>query len=334
MSTFWGGLSGKLADQWINAILTPGFVFWLGGFIIWVIHVGLAPLKLLEMQLNQFSLIGQLALLIAVLLVIVISSNAIQLLDLTILRELEGYWPRWLNWLRNWCAHRKKTGMRKKQERFDQLITQEEAAEAEHKSISPEVERERVQLSLELRLTPKLSEEYMPTKLGNILRAAENRPYERYGLVTTICWPRLWLLLPEGTKQELTEARTALNTAARTFLWSFLFLVWTIWAWWVPLVTLVVAFWAYRWALSAAVVYGDLLEAAFDLHRFELYEALRFPLPKDTSEEKGKGDELTAYMFYGSVAQPVTFQKYTDTKHEQSTTSEDHTDNNNEATTS
>jgi hypothetical protein len=204
--------------------------------------------------------------------------------------------------------------MHKKQERFDQLVAEEEKAEEEQRSITPKEEKERVQLSLELRLAPKLSEEYMPTKLGNILRAAENRPYERYGLVTAICWPRLWLLLPDGTKQEITEARTTLDTAARIFLWSLLFLVWTVWAWWVPLVTLVIAFWAYRWALSAAVVYGDLLEAAFDLHRLALYEALRFPLPKDTSTEREKGEELTAYMFYGLVAEPVALQKPSDTK--------------------
>ncbi len=159
----------------------------------------------------------------------------------------------------------------------------------------------------------------MPMKLGNILRAAENYPFERYGLVTNICWPRLWLLLPDGAKKEITEARTTLNTAALIFLWSLLFLVWTIWAWWVPLVTLVFAIWAYRWALSAAGVYGDLLEAAFDLHRFALYEELRFPLPEDTSVEKAKGEQLTAYLFYGLVDEPITFQKPKDTKLEQQT---------------
>ena len=156
----------------------------------------------------------------------------------------------------------------------------------------------------------------MPTKLGNILRAAENRPSERYGLVTTICWPCLWLLLPDDTKKEITEARATLDTAARIIFWSILFLVWTFWAWWVPLVTIVVAFWAYRWALSAAEVYGDLLEAAFDLHRFSLYEALRFPSPNDTSEEKKRGEQLTAYLFYGLVAEPVRFHKTIDTKQE------------------
>lgn len=311
MTKFWEGLGGKLADQWVTTILTPAFAFWLGGFIVWVIHTGLDPLKTLEMQLNQLTPIAQGAVLVGGLLVVVVSSSAIQRLDLTTLRWLEGYWPGWLNWLRNKLARWQHNVMRTKQKRFDDL-----EAKYAQKSISPDERRERVSLGLELRLAPELSKEYMPTKLGNILRAAENRPSERYGLVTTICWPRLWLILPDATKQELTDARATLDTAARTFLWSLLFLSWTIWAWWVPLVTLVFALWAYRWALSAAEVYGDLLEAAFDLHRFELYEALRFPPPQDTWTELERGNQLTAYLLYGLVAEPVIFQKQKDIKQE------------------
>lgn len=316
MSNFWEGLGGKLADQWITAMLTPAFAFWLGGFIVWILHVGLTPLNTLLMQLSKLSPIVQVALLVGGLLVVVVSSSAVQRLDLTVLRWLEGYWPWWLRWLKDWLAGRKYRYFHRKQERFNLLVDKEEQAKEEHRSIPVKEHRERLALSLKLRLVPELEEHYMPTKLGNILRAAENYPFERYGLVMNTCWPRLWLLLPDEAKKEITEARTTLNTAARIFLWSLLFLVWTIWAWWVPLVTVVFAIWAYQWALSAARVYGVLLEAAFDLHRFALYEELRFPLPEDTSVEKAKGEQLTAYLFYGLVDEPITFQKPEETKQE------------------
>jgi len=45
--------------------------------------------------------------------------------------------------------------------------------------------------------TPAESDRHMPTKLGNILRAAELRSKDKYGLDAVICWPRLWLLLPD-----------------------------------------------------------------------------------------------------------------------------------------
>jgi hypothetical protein len=56
----------------------------------------------------------------------------------------------------------------------------------------------------------------------------------------------------------------------------------------------------YRWMLRAASVYGDLLEASFDLHRFKLYEALHWPLPKNPAEELPLGNALTAYLWHGS----------------------------------
>ena len=78
----------------------------------------------------------------------------------------------------------------------------------------------------------------MPTPLGNLLRAAEEYPYLHYGLITSICWPRLWLLLPPETQTAVSSARQRLERAAQLALWGLLFLVWTAWAWWAALIAL------------------------------------------------------------------------------------------------
>jgi hypothetical protein len=108
----------------------------------------------------------------------------------------------------------------------------------------------------------------MPTLLGNLLRAVEEYPGRRYGLDAVVCWPRLYLLLPEATQKEIGAVRERLNESTRLLAWSLLFLVWTIWQWW-ALLGLVVAWLAYRGMVIAAGVYGDLVRAAFDLHRFD-----------------------------------------------------------------
>jgi hypothetical protein len=116
------------------------------------------------------------------------------------------------------------------------------------------------------------------------LRAAERRPRDHYGLDAIICWPRLWLLLPDSTKKELQAARDELNNSARLVLWSLLFLIWSIWAWWATPLGIFSALLAYRWSLEAAEVYASLIEATFDLYRALLYQALCWQMPDNPDE--------------------------------------------------
>jgi hypothetical protein len=78
-------------------------------------------------------------------------------------------------------------------------------------------------------------------------------------------------------------------------------LVWgSLGAWWaVPLGILSALFAYYNWALAAAITYGDLIEASFDLYRHLLYESLRWKLPADPQEERRVGQQLTEYLWRG-----------------------------------
>jgi len=300
---FWEGLGANLADQWIVTTLSPAFAFWLGGFLAWITRYGLASLEPLETQLTKLPLIAQGVLLIGGLLVILASSTLVQQLNLPITRLLEGYWPRWLGWLQQWKLDRKDNQLRPAEERWQQL-----EGEKRVRKLTSEENEELVRLDSKLRLAPADPSYRMPTKLGNILRAAEIRPLVNFGLETTICWPRLWLLLPEDVKKELTEVRTSLDTHVRILLWGVLFLVWTIWTPWALVIGLAIVIWAYFWALKAAEVYGDLLNSAFDLHRFALYDALHWPRPEQPNEEEKNGTELTRYLYRGLGPASTKFQ--------------------------
>ena len=150
-----------------------------------------------------------------------------------------------------------------------------------------------LQLDRKYQRVPLASSQHMPTRLGNILQAFESRPAVRYGLNTELCWPRLWMLLPDGAKQEITEARSRLSFAAQVWIWGVLFTVWTAWAWWALPVGILTAILAYLRMLVVAGVYGELLESCFDIHRHLLYTALRWPLPATPAEEHQRGTELT-----------------------------------------
>ncbi len=98
-----------------------------------------------------------------------------------------------------------------------------------------------------------------------------------------------------------------LNTGARIWLWSLLFIFWTPLAWWAVLAGILSAYLAYRWMLNAATIYGDLLESAFDLYRSELYKSLRWPLPTSPQEERQLGEQLTAYLWKRPGIPPLKF---------------------------
>lgn len=302
------GVSGKLAERWVATLLTPAFCFWAGGFYAWVQRCGWASFKA---QLGLLSTAYQIAVLVVSLLVVSVSAFVIRHFDLSILRLLEGYWPRCLKplmWLRRRLIKRQKKHI-PEQEHLQDLIRQIEAPVAISERME-EQKREQIEEKalLEYQRHRFPSPEYlMPTTLGNILRASERRPVQKYGLDAVVCWPHLWLLLPEQVRSDIQDARANLNTAARIWFWGILFaLVWTPLALWALPIGLVTAWFAYRWSLMAARIYGDLVEAAFDLYRTQLYTALRWPLPTKSEEEKEQGERLTEYLWRGPV-RPVTF---------------------------
>ena len=66
--------------------------------------------------------------------------------------------------------------------------------------------------------------------------------------------------------------------------------------------------------LTTAMVYGDVIEAAFDLHRWKLYEALRWPTPTTPADERATGAKLTQYIWRGSDDDTPVFDVATPTR--------------------
>jgi hypothetical protein len=62
---------------------------------------------------------------------------------------------------------------------------------------------------------PKETENLLPTKLGNALRAAEDRAGQRYGLDTIASWPRLYPHLSNSLTGTVDDLRDQFDAAAR-----------------------------------------------------------------------------------------------------------------------
>lgn len=155
----------------------------------------------------------------------------------------------------------------------------------------------------------------MPTRLGNALRAAEDRAGRRYGLDTIAAWPRLYPLLSERVAALVDDQRTQMDLAARFA--AVLLGATTVSAallvthgWWllVPAVTLLLAWLSYRGACSAAEAYGDGLETAFDLHRLDLRTSLHLTMPRTLSEERALNAELSQFLLQPFAGRRLTYE--------------------------
>lgn len=116
-----------------------------------------------------------------------------------------------------------------------------------------EVEEQRLRLDHEIfHYYPPHRSDVMPTKLGNVLKAAEMYAQERYHLDAVLIWPRLQSALPKEFADPLQDAKTSLDLmvtlSAFTLLFGLPLSVWlavkssTPLLWWIPLILAVVAF--------------------------------------------------------------------------------------------
>jgi len=373
LGSFWSGLGGKLADQWPAALLTPAFAFWGGGLLAAGFYFGWDTLT---KRFDTLPPTLQVAVLVGALLLVLASGAAMQRVTFSVLRLLEGYWPKWWAPARAWGIARYTRHHLRLEARFQVLqalqtrpanewpLSEQEKAilanqnqeeqeapgwiervsvfvfegplsstnagsnagppqDARSKAlrkafaealrrrrqavVCDDVEGYKMRVASELgeceaqvRLLPANPADLMPTRLGNILRASERRIAAYHGLDPVVCWPRLWLVLAEGDKSDLAQARAALDQAVQVGVWATLFFVWWIWAWWAPLVALgVLLFVHFQLLAAAAIAYSALVEATFDMRQGDLYRALGWTPPSTAHEQVIYGRAVTTLLVRG-----------------------------------
>ena len=163
-------------------------------------------------------------------------------------------------------------------------------------------ERKRVsELDVQLHYFPADDQDALPTQFGNTIRAAETSSYHKYGLDAIVCWPRIWLLLPEQVQRELIDSRQKLEESIEFWVWGFLFLLWVFYSGWAAAISLVWMFIGYSFMNELACSFADLFESTFDLYRWELYKHLRWPLPGTSGEtEIMLGKRITEFLWRGT----------------------------------
>ena len=187
----------------------------------------------------------------------------------------------------------------------------------------------------DLEINGPIDEDFLlPTRLGNVLRANERYPWERYRLEGITIWPRLFHVLPQQFIRDLEEKNNhyvfLLNSSLLAFAIGILSLGAAIYRlititlikyidspilYWLlhyfsneyyvisPYVYMIigplfifVSYLLYRIAANAAIDYGLFVRAAFDLYRFDLLKKLKQQLPLTTEEEKNVWEDISEFF--------------------------------------
>jgi hypothetical protein len=224
-------------------------------------------------------------------LALVVASLLAQPLQLALVRGLEGYWAGTPFGARL-CAPGRALQAHRLERLEHQLSQPVGTIDAAH--------------ALQLRRTryfPARAEHLLPTRLGNVLRSGEERAGAPYGLDAVAVWPRLYPLLPDGTRLLVDDLRDGLDLGARlcaTFLAAAVIGLALLaqYGWWllVPAACALLAWLAYRGSIASALAYGDGIRATIDLHRFELHKALHLALPATRAAELVVNGQLNGFF--------------------------------------
>jgi hypothetical protein len=268
LTKFWEVIGNKLADRWA-AISVPSLVFWLGGLLSWAYsRGGFSAFRAPSDSMGHQPVPTQIALLLLALLGVASTAVIVQLLTIPVQRLLEGYWPLFLDPLRKRLVRRVMRRINSDVADWGNLIPRVSAGTADSRDLILYA-----RLDQRIRRFPSNPSACMPTNIGNVMRAAQSRPYDKYGLDAATVWPRLLLLLPATTRQEFEGAQIALSASVATLIYSlgfFGFAVFTPLA--IPIALGFVAISSFLLIPSRAKTVADLLETVFDLHRSILYK--------------------------------------------------------------
>jgi hypothetical protein len=307
METLWKSvieLSGK--PRLLNSLL-PTAIF-LAGLGALYVHAQIGWQNLFQWW-QALATSTQLVLAAASLLLVVATAAPFDAFTPTFLRWAEGYWSdnRLLRWLYEWRRKHHHRVVEESQRKFGELRDKQDKGMLSHQE-----KRHVQQLDELLHYYPPDPQRAMPTFLGNIIHAAEDHARVRYGLDPVVVWARLYSSLNSTIQDAVETSQANLSLAVRLIAQAAFFAVigalfeFASGKWPIGLLVLIaswaVAYLAYQAAIQATKSYGELIRAAFDLYRFDLYQSLHLPLPAQSGDEElENGDVLTRFLWRGDV---------------------------------
>jgi hypothetical protein len=168
-------------------------------------------------------------------------------------------------------------------------------------------------------LYPEYTSDLLPTRLGNVLRAAERRAGKQHGFTDPVkMWPRIYPYISAPLAEAVGDARDALDIACRmcAVLSVLAMLTAVVFAadgavpatdgavLAIPVAAVFFGVVSYRGAVRSGEEYGKLLFCVYDLHRRDLIRALGYVPPGSPEAEFELIKAITAWLVDDYPAPP------------------------------
>ncbi len=322
LGSFLDKLGGFFDRRFILAYVIPSLILLL--VLIGILQTLFGP----QQTLNWWAhLDGQekILLVVSVLLVVILTASTFEMITAPVVRLYEGYWKEgklkrlaiaYYQEKKN--KHARITRRKELNTEYEALIAEREASVDEKRKAS--IDKRILQIDDQKRLEEKSAKDacyytypldddlLKPTRLGNILAAAEEYSYQVYRLDAVIWWPRLSALLPEAFRTQVDVALTPMLAVLNlSMIFSFSTLIegglllyqhqWLLCVL-IFLIGLVLAWLCYLSSINQAAVYGRFVRVAFDLYRHDVLKQMHIPVPDNPVEERLLWDSLTEWHYW------------------------------------
>ena len=272
MGKFFEELAKKLAERWLTLLLLPGAAFVvlavLGTRFGHAKVFAVAEFDKLTSDVTTAQPRQQVVLLVVALLASAATGLVVQALAGVTRAVWLGRWPWFARPLRDKLTRARRT-------RWHAVLGRRRALEREHPaSTRTAAQQEEIDVVAARMVRVAPAEPGRPTWMGDRMHAVEQVALHRHGLDLAFGWPRLWLVLPDTVRAEVTAAEAGFAAAVATGTWAWPYLALGV-LWW-PAVLVGAGIGMIGWVRARAAVadLSSLSEAAIDLHGRTLATAL------------------------------------------------------------
>jgi hypothetical protein len=227
---------------------------------------------------------------------------------------MEGYGrynpARFLDWCKRLLNRSQTQRFDRKIRRISELEEERHDLAANQQTLPETLRRELNELTWQrVEQFPTRRASVLPTAFGNVIRAFETYPYKMYGIEGTRGWTRLLAVIPKDYRDLIDDGKAQMDFwvnlwavsllyAAAYFIYGVLVGPWELL--WTTVPALALALIASSAATKAAVGWGSLVRASFDLFLPDLRIKLELPVPPSVRDEREQWNRFSKAFLYAN----------------------------------